>query len=402
MTRQQKKQIFNALFVVVFAVTLGFAVVNPFFPIYMKTITGQGIGIALVFSGFFLAKMIFTPLLCRWSDFINRRTFILCGLALHTCIAFLFFLLPENILLILFLRFIQGAATAMVRPIAQAFVGDISPEHREGSAMGAFDVSFYAALGIGPIIGGIIGDSLGYRAMFLILFILCLAALFIAAIAVESLEPSQPNLRSSVRYEMNIFRNQTLQGLFAFLFTRSFGIVVLPIFLPLLLRTRFQTSYIEIGICAAAGSVTTAVLLGWMGKLSDRWDRKILITTGGLLSGILILVLPMAHDYWQIIALTVAQAFFSTLSLPASSAMLIDKGRKYGLGQTMGIAHTLMNIGFFMGPLAAGLLMDALGLGSVFWAAGLAGIAGSLFFAIHCPANDEARDDRCRWERFRA
>jgi MFS transporter, DHA1 family, multidrug resistance protein len=400
MTSQQKRQILNALFVVIFAVTLGFAVVNPFFPIYMKNITGQGIGIALVFSGFFLAKMIFTPLFCRWSDFINRRTFILCGLALHTGIAFLFLLLPENILFILFLRFLQGAATAMVRPIAQAFVGDISPEHREGSTMGAFDISFYAALGIGPLVGGIIGDFLGCRAMFLMLFILCLAALFIAAIAVESLEPPQSEPRPSVRYEMHIFRNQTLQGLFFFIFTRSFGIVVLPIFLPLLLRTRFQASYIEIGICAAAGSVTTAVLLGWMGKLSDRWDRKTMITAGGFLSGILILVFPMAHDSRQIIALTVAQAFFSTLSLPASFAMLIDQGRKYGLGQAMGIAHTLMNIGFFTGPLAAGLLMDELGLGIVFAAAGLAGIAGSLFFAVHCPAHCEARDDG--WERFRA
>jgi len=398
MTSRQKRKIFNALFVVVFAVTLGFSIVNPFFPIYMKTITGQGIGIALVFSGFYLAKMIFTPLLCRWSDFISRRTFILCGLALHTVIAFFFFLLPENILFILFLRFLQGAATAMVRPIAQAFVGDISAEHREGSAMGAFDVSFYAALGIGPILGGLIGDALGYRIMFLFLFILCLAAFVIAMIGVE---PSRMNPGVSVRYEMNIFRNRTLQGLFALLFTRSFGIVVLPIFLPLLLRMKFQASYIEIGICAAAGSMTTAILLAWMGKLSDRMDRRTLITTGGFLSGILILVFPLAHSSWQIIALAVAQAFFSTLSLPASSAMLIDQGKKYGLGQAMGIAHTLMNIGFFIGPLAAGLLMDALGLGSIFLAAGLAGIAGSLFFAIHCRDNQETSDDRCRWERHR-
>lgn len=390
MTSLQKKKVFNALFVIVFAVTLGFSVVNPFFPVYMKTLTGQGLIIALVFSGFFLAKMILTPVLCRWSDFASRKIFIICGLALHTAAAFIFLWLPENVLLILVLRFVQGAATAMVRPVAQAFVGDMTPENHEGSSMGTFDVSFYAALGMGPILGGVIGDCIGYRGLFLVLLILCFTALLIAITSIHPDKPVRNNPGFSTPSGGNLFRDRTLQGLFAFIFTRSFGVVILPIFLPLYLQSHLGASHLEIGICIAAGSIATALLLRSSGKLSDLWNRKTLVTSGGVASGLVLVMLPMANQFWQALALSLLLAFFSTLSLPASTALLVEKGRDYGLGASMGITHTIMNIGFFAGPLAAGLLMDAWGLDSVFRVAGLTGIAGVLIFVLRCPENSES------------
>lgn len=382
MTNQQKRQVFHTLFMVVFAVTLGFSVVNPFFPVYMKTLTGHGLIIALVFSGFFLAKMIFTPFLCRWSDFAGRRIFILCGLALHTLIAFVFFLLPENIIFIVVLRFFQGVATAMVRPIAQAFVGDISPENHEGTSMGTFDVAFYIALSVGPILGGAIGDNIGYRGMFGVLLILCFTALLIALTTMtrEKQIPVKENITLSL--SKDIFDNPPLQGLLTFIFARSFGIVILPIFLPLFLLTRFHASHLEIGICLAACSITTALLLPGMGQLSDRGNRKTLVAVGGMMSGLFTLALPLAQNYWQAMALCILLSFSSALSIPASTAMLVEEGRRHGLGYTMGLFHTTMNIGFFIGPLLAGLLMDTLGMNSLFQTAGLLGIAGALLFAL--------------------
>jgi len=382
MTSQQKKQAFNSLFVVVFAVTLGYSVINPFFPVYMKTITGQGIIIALVFSGFSLAKIIFTPFLCKWSDSVSRRLLIFSGLILHTLIASFFCLLPENIFIILGLRFFQGVATAMIRPIAQAFVGDISPENREGSSMGTFDVSFYAALGIGPLLGGITGGILGYRGMFVVLLLMCATALLITALTMPGERKFLAQQTTAVHDFAGIFANPTLQGLFVFIFSRSFGIVVVPIFLPLFLHTYMQASHLEIGICTASGALTTAVLLKRMGKISDIWNRRRLVIVGGLMCGAFTLLLPWAQNFRQMMTMTIILSFFSTLSLPASSAILIEQGRSYGLGYTIGISHTIINISFFIGPLLSGLLMDAVGMVSVFTAAGLTGIAGTLFFAI--------------------
>lgn len=382
MTEQQKRHSFIALFTVVFTVTLGFSLVNPFFSVYAKGLTGQGLMIALVFSGFSLAKMLFTPLMGRWSDFRSRRIFILAGLVMHCLIAFFFVLLPQNLAIIIALRFLQGIATAMVRPIAQAFVGDISTENHVGSLMGSFDVSFYAALGIGPLLGGLIADRLGYRGMFLFLMLLCICALFAALFIINQdnrLPSSQA--RPHNRCE-DVSANHTLQGLFFLIFTRSFGIAIMPIFLPLFIDSNLHCGYLGIGIGIASGSITTALLLHPFGKLADLSNRRTLVIAGGIMSGLLTLLLPLAESLGQLILLSIFLASFTTLSLPASSAILVEEGRSHGLGFTMGIFHTVMNIGFFIGPLLAGMLMDTFGLNSVFWTAGLLGIAGSTFFAF--------------------
>ena len=381
MTSQQKR-VFKSLFTTVFAVTLGFAVVNPFFPIYAKELTGQGVMIALVFSGFFLAKIIATPLMGKWSDAKSRKGIIVSGLILHTLVAAIFFFLPQSLILVIVLRFLQGVATAMVRPIAQAFVGDFIEEDHVGSSMGTFDISFYAALAIGPVIGGGVGDIMGYRGMFLILIILCLVAL------VSSLftETDDRRIRGDRAFHhascQDIFSNHTLQGLFCFILARSFSIVVISIFVPILIDTYFQTGYLGIGVCIAAGSITTALFLRPVGLLSDVCDRRALVIAGGILTGMLLFLIPFAHTLWSLILLNILLALTGTLSLPATTALLVEEGRHHGLGYTLGIFHSVMNAGFLVGPILGGILMDAVGIQAVFPIAGVLGICGTLFFAI--------------------
>lgn len=386
MTSQQKRKVFNALFMVVFAVTLGFSVVNPFLPVYLNNIVGQGFMIALIFSGFSLAKLVFTPLMGRWSDAAgSRKPFIISGLIMHTVIAFFFFLLPEDITLIVIFRFLQGVATAMIRPVAQAFVGEISTKNHEGSSMATFDVSFYAALTIGPLIGGIIGEMASFRGVFFILLLFCLLALIIALFTVTDDKTPPPKQETNHRHGNHLRINPTLSGLYCLIFARSFGIVCIPIFLPVFMASRFHLSYLAIGVCIASGSMITALLLRPMGKLSDMLNRRMLVMAGGIMSGVITLMLPLAGNFWQLILLCMTIAFFSTLSLPATSAILVEEGRRFGLGYTMGVFHSVMNAGFFIWPLLGGLLMDTIGLESIFLAAGILSVAGSFLFAFLCP-----------------
>ena len=386
MEESEDKRLFRVLFAIVFALVMGFSVVNPFLPIYLRNITGTGVMITLVFSGYALAKIVFSPLAGRYSDLTNRRRYIFTGLALHTAIAFIFFLLPQSILVIIVLRFCQGIATALVRPIAQAYVGDMSLENHEGAVMGTFDISFYLALAIGPLVGGIIGEPLGYRGLFLVSFLLCLFALTLAIIFIwdkhgspMTVEMAPGNNRWSV-----IFNTRILQGLFCYIFSRSFGLILVPIFLPLFLSSQLHIGYRGIGICLAAGSLCTALLLRPMGKLSDRTDRRQLIVIGGVLSGVTILLLPFADGLWNATFLILCLSLFSAISLPASTAILVEEGKRHGLGYTMGIFHSVMNGGFVIAPLLGGILYDLFTLQSVFYFAGMTGVTGTVIFAVYC------------------
>jgi len=293
------KSNYKVLFIITFSVSLGLSVVNPFFPIYLKDMGISGLTIALMFSGYSLAKVLFMPILGRWSDLKNRKNFITAGLGIYALISLCFLFLPNNIPFLIFLRFIQGVAAALVRPVALSFIGDTANKKNEGSLMGTFDVSFYAAVAAGPIIGGLVNDIYGFSGLFLIWFFLCLLSLLMGLLGISPIESTLKTSKKTAASYNIISESRTLQGLFCFIFARSFGIVLVAIFLPLHMHSCLNLSSTQIGVVMTFGSILIPVFLRPMGKLSDRVDRRLLVIVGGSLTALSILFLPFATDFWQ-------------------------------------------------------------------------------------------------------
>jgi len=58
-------------------------------------------------------------------------------------------------------------------------------------------------------------------------------------------------------------------------------------------------------------------------------------------------------------------------------------GKDLGLGATMGLFNAAMSIGMIAAPLISGLIMDTLGLNSIFYVAGGISFVGLLFFMYY-------------------
>jgi len=384
MTEAENRFAFKSLFAIIFVVSLGFAIIHPFFSVYVKEFGSSGFIIALMFSGYSLSKILLMPLLGQLSDSKSRSRFILSGLLIYVIVSACYLFVPFNSNLMVFLRVLQGAGAALVRPIALAFVGNMAQKKREGAIMGTFDVSFYAALVLGPIIGGLLNDHFGYRAMFGALLVLCSVGVVLAVLMGAGTGQGTSGTKRPETDYRKICENQKLQGLLLFIFARSFGIVVVAIFLPILMHCILSLTHLQIGVVVACGSILTPFLLRPFGKLSDRMDRRFLIILGGGLSGLLVICLPIAECFWQLLVMITGISVFSALSLPASSAFLVEEGSQYGMGLAMGLFNSVMNAGFFVAPLVAGLIMDRFGLSFIFLIAGLVGILGVCGFAFLC------------------
>lgn len=287
--------------------------------------------------------------------------------------------------MLLLLRFFQGIGAALFLPLARAFVGRIAPPNQEGATLGTFEISFYAALAIGPLLGGLIKDRFGFSGIFGALFILCILSLWIAVLTFSSFaEPCGAPPEPSVDYRRAL-RSRTLQGLLCFILTRSFGIILFSIFLPILMNGAFKLSGFQIGAVMAAGPGLTALLLRPMGGLSDRGDRRFPVLLGGGTAALLTFFLPWAEQFWQLLVLSGGIGLFSAVSLPASSALLVQEGGRYGMGLTVGFFHSAMETGFMIAPFVGGVLMDAFGANVVFYAAGVSGTLGIFGFMVLCP-----------------
>ncbi|MCX5906007.1 MAG: MFS transporter [Deltaproteobacteria bacterium] len=380
MTDREKKKCYRGLFIVNFLVCLGLGIVDPFFPVYATTHGATGFHLAILFSGYAAAKALFSPLMGWLSDQRGRRNLLIAGLFSYALISLGYLFFPDPFSLIL-LRFLQGMAAALVRPLSLAIVGDIAPARREGTVMGAFDISFYAAFAIGPIVGGIIKDAVGFSGIFLSLF--CLALLAMAALMLFMKGPGQLDgkERTTGRMDIRSFKkSKMLVALCGFIFTRTFGIVLFSMFLPIFMHEELKLKGVEIGVIMGAATIVTALLLGPMGYLSDRVRKDRLVVIGGAGAALLTCCLPLAGTFHQLLVLSVGIGIASVLSLPASTALLVEEGNRLGMGMTMGVFNGAMNLGAVLAPLIAGAAFGLVGIKALFYGAGLIGLVGTCFY----------------------
>jgi MFS family permease len=378
-----RTSISRGLFVINFAVSLGFGMVDPFFSLYVHDMGATGLYLAAVFSVYTVSKMLFAPLVGYWSDRLGRRTFIILGLSGYVVIALLY-LQASSVHVVILLRFLQGVAAALFRPVAAACVGDHTPREREGTAMATFDISFYGAVALGPLLGGVVKDLCGMHALFLLLFLLCFGSLLWGILLIpEEKGHRAPHVRTD--YQL-LAKNRLLLGLLGFIFTKAAGITLFIIFMPLLMRD-LHFNAIQTGIVMASGTVVTALLLRPLGVLSDRLARRVLVITGGVTAPVITFCLPLVSDFGWLVALSTVLGFASVVSLPASAALLVKEGQRCGMGLAFGCFNASMNLGFLVAPLLGSFVCEKIGIHAVFYLAGSIGLVGVCCFQS-CSTSD--------------
>jgi MFS family permease len=103
----------------------------------------------------------------RLGDIIGRRRLLLAGILLFTGASALCGAAPTLWLLIA-ARFAQGLGAAIMMALTMAFVGDLVPKARTGSAMGLLGTMSAIGTALGPSLGGILIAGLDWRAIFLV------------------------------------------------------------------------------------------------------------------------------------------------------------------------------------------------------------------------------------------
>jgi MFS family permease len=103
----------------------------------------------------------------RLGDVTGRRRLLLAGIALFTLASILCGMAPTLTLLIA-ARASQGLGAAVMMALTIAFVGELVPQSRTGSAMGLLGTMSAIGTALGPSLGGALIAGLGWRAIFLV------------------------------------------------------------------------------------------------------------------------------------------------------------------------------------------------------------------------------------------
>ena len=66
--------------------------------------------------------------------------------------------------------------------------------------------------------------------------------------------------------------------------------------------------------------------------------------------------------------------------MPAASALIVNEGRKFGIGSAMGIFAMEFSTGMAIGPLLSGIIADFADINSVFYLAAVMVLVGTSLF----------------------
>ena len=373
------KKIFSTLFLAVFAATLGVGLVVPLLPVYASDLGASGLYIGFIFGAFSLSRTIFLPYFGHLSDLKGRKPFVTAGLALYflASIAYAFSATVQALILI---RFFQGIASAMILPVAQAYVGDIAPKDKEGLVMGLFNVSLYAGLSVGPLMGGVVKDSFGIRTSFVSMGLVTLVGFLLCVFLLPPRQEEKVfrHARPPLRYRI-LIRNKHVAALFLFRLAYTSCIGLVWAFLPLYAHTRFELSSSSIGILVMLGVFSSGILQTPMGALADRVSTRAMIAIGGFIATGAVLSYVYVQGFWGLFVSNLTFGIGGGIAVPAVMAMTVIIGRHTeSTGSVIALVTMGHSLGMMLGPVLAGIMTDAFELELAFMGGSLVVLAGTI------------------------
>jgi EmrB/QacA subfamily drug resistance transporter len=141
------------------------AAVNIALPTIADEFAMGALPLSWVATGFLLASAAFLVPFGRLADIIGRKKIFLVGMVLFTASSFLCAVSSSTAWLIIS-RVLQGFSGAMTMGVAVAILTSVFPAPERGKAIGTNMAATYLGLSLGPFLGGVLTEHLGWRSIF--------------------------------------------------------------------------------------------------------------------------------------------------------------------------------------------------------------------------------------------
>lgn len=144
------------------------AAVNIALPSIGEEFEMDAVLLSWVATGYLLAAAMFLVPFGRMADLIGRKRVFLWGMVVITVLTTALGFSVSGPMVVI-LRFVQGIGSAMVFGTGIALLTAVYPREQRGSVLGINVMAVYVGLSVGPFIGGVLTEQLGWRWVFLVI-----------------------------------------------------------------------------------------------------------------------------------------------------------------------------------------------------------------------------------------
>jgi len=368
-----------------FLVMAGMTMIVPFLPYYL-----QELGIrdphevatwaGFIFAGNFVTSFLFQPIWGGLADRYGRKVMLLrSGFGMAIIMTLMGFSTGAWHLLIL--RMLNGTISGFL-PAAVALVSTNTPKNKTGFAMGTLQSGSTAGAILGPFLGGLMAEWIGYRYIFYITGSLLFVASVLVMLMVKEtfdLEAAAKKPKQSMAEAFSILRHiSQLPSLYTVTFLIQFSLMSTMPLIPLFVQELHGQGEFLAFYAGLVGSVTgfsNMIASPLLGRLSDRiGPEKIL---GICLIGAAVASIPQAfvQQVWQLLAARFFLGMFMGGLLPTVNS-LIRKYTPTGMeSRSYSFNTSFFSLGNMIGPVVGGTVSGILTIQQLFL------IAAVLLFA---------------------
>ena len=335
---------FAALFLATFCGLVAVGAVLPVLPRYVHGPIGAGdFAVGIVIGAYAVSGLLLRPVAGRLADRRGRRPTAILGCLLLAVGGALIFP-PLGLGGLIAARLVLGVGEGFLYTSTSAWIVDMAPLARRGRVLGLFGLAVWGGLSVGPLVGQLLFEAGGYRAVWTLATVLPAVGALIAALTTDPFRP-HTHAEPHPLIAPEAVRPGLAVGLAAV------GYATVAAFIVLMLEDRGVGHGATVFAAFAATIVLSRLVAG---GLPDRVGPAPVAIGATLIEGAGLVALALAGSLP--VALVGGMAMGAAFSLINPSLMLIAVGRvsETARGAAMGTFTAFFDAGVGIGAPLAG------------------------------------------------
>ncbi|MDY0914770.1 MFS transporter [Rathayibacter festucae] len=349
----------KVLGIVAFFVMLGFGVVVPVLPVYVRSFGVGYVEVGAVVSAFALMRLVANPFVGPLVDRVGERIVLAVGIGIVAVSSALVGLAGDYAHLLL-LRGAGGIGSAMFSVAAMTLLLRTADPERRGRSIGFYQGGFLLGGMAGPAVGGVLTAISLTAPFFFYAGTLAIAGIVGLVLLQRPDRDAEAGAATAVAKPMReVARDRRYQSAVLANFALGWSAMgVRATLVPVLVVEGLGDEPAWTGIAFAIAAVVQTIALAPAGRFVDTVGRRPALIGGFAVAAVAILAMPLVHELWLLIALLCVYGAAAAFMGTAPGALVGDAAGERG-GKPVSFFQAASDLGGVVGPLLAGALADA-------------------------------------------
>lgn len=320
----------------------------------LNSLHGNNKQAGLVITVFSLGSILLRPFVGKWLVYFETKKVLFIGLLLFTVSSFAYFG-ATNVFILLFIRFLHGMAYGVASSATGTIATNVSPEHRQGEALGYYAMFMILAMVIGPFIGLNIIEYYSYHVLFSICAAFAALSLFLGCLVCDPKSKLKvgEKRKATVSNWRDLIETEAVPiGLMAAIL--AFAYAGVPTFISIYAKS--------LGIASVASyffviyAISIILSRPFIGKLYDRKGANYVVYPSVLIFIIGMIILSQAHTMLGFLsAAAITGLGFGALQ-PAFQTLAVQSVKTERKGLATSTFYLFNDLGVALGSFVLGIV----------------------------------------------